>query len=516
MDTVELSAAHRDAVNRRRRVIDQEDANMPVDALGIDIDQWLAHRFDLIDRGAPVDAIFWDIGFAEDTYAIYNNSKLLPPLHHPGIDRWREQGIDWVAELVKASHRRGIEAFWSHRICPVDFSAARPHNEPDIPNPLKQAHPDWINACWWPHGLWNLASHSLREHKIMYFRELFELYDLDGLQIDFARHTPCLPPGHEWENREHATDFLRQVRLLLQEIGQRKNKPLLLAVRVAENVDGNHRDGFEVERWAAENLVDIFVLGGRTTNVDIAGFRRITAGKIIKIYPCFDGHHTDDGYYFPPVEHFRGVFSNWSIQGADGIGIFNWTCAREEEYDRLKLSEDMKSPTQREALFEMADLSALAGKTRRYAVERRGGYPWAQNYLYRNDDKPLPQQIVADETVSLPVIIHIPNAVRAELTLILWQISPAELAGIEVNGHRVEIETVDPHWRDGQIYCDRPQPTAGAWRCYPVTVYDLLKVTAAVPPAALLTGNNTITVSFKQPKMSTATLEKAEITLFMF
>lgn len=482
---------------------------MPLEALGIDINAWLAHRFDLIDQGAPVDAIFWDIGFDEDTSAIYNHSKLLPSLPHPGIDRWRRQDIDWVARLVESSHQRGIKAFWSHRIGPVD----QQHLGADpVANPLKLAHPDWVIPCWWPQGLWNLANPGLREHKLRYFKELFELYDLDGLQIDFARHTPCLPPGNEWENRDHVTEFLRRTRQLLQEIERQKKKPLLLAVRVAENIPGNHLDGFEVERWAEENLIDIFVLGGRTTQVDLEGFRKITAGKNIKLCPCFDGHHTDDGYFHPPIEHFRGVFSNWFCQGADGICIFNWTCAREEIYDRLQLPGEMKNSVQREMSFELADPIALAGKKRSYAVERRGGYPWAQNYLYRNNDKPLPLEILA-ATETLPLAIDAPEATDAELTLIMWQVKVDDVEYIAVNGCKIVIETVDSHWRDAQIYCDHPQPNAGNWHVYPVTDYDLLKITGWIPPAALINGKNTITVKFQLPLTPGATWEKAEITI---
>ena len=68
----------------------------------------------------------------------------------------------------------------------------------------------------------------------------------------------------------------------------------------------------------------MFVLGCRSFEVDVAGFRRTTQGKNIKLYPSLDDGHASDGYCNPPVEVLRGVLSNWNRQGADGVQTFNW------------------------------------------------------------------------------------------------------------------------------------------------------------------------------------------------
>lgn len=44
----QLTAVHIEALNRPRRIINQEDTNEPVQALGKDINKWLEHRFDLM------------------------------------------------------------------------------------------------------------------------------------------------------------------------------------------------------------------------------------------------------------------------------------------------------------------------------------------------------------------------------------------------------------------------------------------------------------------------------------
>ena len=68
--------------------------------------------------------------------------------------------------------------------------------------------------------MWNLAAEGLREYQVAILRELMTRYDLDGVQIDFSRHVPCLPAGRQWELREHVTGFMRMVRgMLLRDNG---------------------------------------------------------------------------------------------------------------------------------------------------------------------------------------------------------------------------------------------------------------------------------------------------------
>ena len=115
-----------------------------------------------------------------------------------------------------------------------------PHGHPSSVNPVKQAHPDWLLRCWWWQGLWNLASPAFRRHKIAVLRELAEQYEWDGFEIDFARHTPFLPPGRQWELRGHATAFVRGVREMLLVVAAARpgGAPILLAAKVPEDLAG--------------------------------------------------------------------------------------------------------------------------------------------------------------------------------------------------------------------------------------------------------------------------------------
>ena len=218
-------------------------------------------------------------------------------------------------------------------------------------------------------------------------REVAEDYDFDGIEIDFARGCPVLPGGRQWESREALTDFMRSVRSMLLEVEEKRGRPFLLAARVPENLEGCHFDGIDVETWARERLVDIFVLGSKSFDVDIPAFRRITSGTDIKLYPSIDEQHASDGYRHPPIEVFRGVLANWWSQGADGVQTFNWHYARRELAERFSCAVSPERPdrfgpntkpgptwvTQRQVYRELVSPQAIEQKDKTFVVQRRGG-----------------------------------------------------------------------------------------------------------------------------------------------
>jgi hypothetical protein len=476
---IRVSPEHQAAASRRRRIMDQCDAMDVLLLLTADLPAWLRFAFNHADTpGSQIDAICWDVGMAEDTYSIYD-STILPRLDLPPLQRYRDRGLDWVGELVTGCHQRGLDAFWNARISEVDmpqpWTDRCGHTDERRRNPLKAAHPDWVLPCWWWLGLWNLASPALREHKVRVLRELVTLYDFDGIQLDFARHTPCLPLGRQWRLRHHATAFVRQVREMLLAVACAKGRPILLAARVPENLPGCRQDGLDVVCWAQEKLLDILVLGSRTTTVDIEGFRQATAGSGVRLCPTFDRHHTTDGYYDAPIEYLRGVYANWWRQGADSVATFNWPCASAEVHAQLALPVWVNPGQYTTAIREIGSYDTLRGKEMVFTVERRGGYPWSDGYHNRNDDRPLPC-LLANHGVpaTLPLPIHEDLAAESAsvggitLRLVLWSAFLTDEIEVRLNGHRLECSLRDPEWKDAQITSDKPQCTAGARLAYVV------------------------------------------------
>ena len=76
----------------------------------------------------------------------------------------------------------------------------------------------------------------MRDYKVRILREVAENYDYDGIEVDFARVPINFPPGHQWENGEHMTEFMRAVRSMTLEVEEKRGRPYLLAARIPENI----------------------------------------------------------------------------------------------------------------------------------------------------------------------------------------------------------------------------------------------------------------------------------------
>ena len=175
---VSLSSEHHDAVNRRRRIVVQYDA---WSQLGLNFQQWLDYRFNYIDEpGSQIDSVWWDLTALG--YATYP-SKVLEQIPQAGLDKWREQGIDWVERLVAETKKRKLECFWSHRISEVEMNEeGTGAGWKGKPHPIKHANPDWVIKTWWKQGLWNLAVPGVRALKlrILVDRASLEVFVNDG------------------------------------------------------------------------------------------------------------------------------------------------------------------------------------------------------------------------------------------------------------------------------------------------------------------------------------------------
>lgn len=419
-----LTLEHIEAANRQRRIIFQDDvlATRAFRTGEVSPERWqkiVAFYMSRLD-GAPnqIDSVWHEWG--EGNTAVWP-SEVLPQTDNV-FPEWWEAGIDPVKALLEECRKRGREVFFSYRINGSDNDELfdPPHDFKD-PVPLKAEHPEWLIRKWHPY--WNFAVQGVRDLKLAVLREVAETYDYDGISIDFARVPILFPDGRQWEHHTLLTQFMREVRLALVEIGARRGKPILLAARIPEDLPGCHFDGIDVETWVREALVDTLVVGARTANADVESFHNLTASTHISVYPSWDDHHSSDGYRHPSLEVWRGVCANWWRQNPDGVHTFNLMSPSPETHRSLDIE---LAPRHRGGPADEIDLGAawklqchvfneigspqtLEGLDKIFYIERRGGghgedfVPNADNwytprhaYFQTNMRAPLPARLLDD------------------------------------------------------------------------------------------------------------------------
>ena len=536
-----LSPKHVAAIERERRVVVNFDVFPSMMHLpSINVEHMKAALFEFIDDPRTrIDSVWWN--FTEGNEA-YWPSRILPFIDAPPFGEWQETGFDPVQTLLDETRRRGLETFFTYRINGSDNDVSG-----RVPRlAMKEEHPDWLIHTWNKtigdatgqrlNGYWNFAVQGVRDYKLSILEEIAGQYDYDGMEIDFARVSPVLPPGRQWENRDALTDFMRSVRSMLLRVGERRGRPYLLAARVPENLVGCHMDGLDVETWAREELVDIFTLGCRSFDVDIAAFRRTTEGTHIKLYPVLDDHHSTDGYRFPPIEVFRGVMASWLHQGADGLQTFNFAYARSETLEKYGMRDTWTGwQTHLRFYRELADLDAMSQKSKVFVTQRRGGghgpfvvpnpEDWSTpRWMYFNTNMlaPLPAELDPDRRADTLLQVYVgeqaPPDAEVSVRLLLSDDSAANLPESE-RLKRVLVATIGHP--DSRL--ENVPPAIGIERHVEVRLNNALLETSSVDdgwlvfearPVQLATGDNLVGIKLTEMEPGArgrVTIEKLEI-----
>lgn len=376
-----LSAEHIAAVNRPRRIVvnHQCDGLLCAVNAGLKIEEIMEYEFAFADEGgSQIDAEWWSLDntFPMKTRPLIDETSPSVPSYVSKdrvrvFQQWADSGINIARVYLEETKKRGLECFYTYRLNEGPFSE---HQE------LAEAHPDWVIKGEWDQPLWNFGVPGARAYKARLLRELAEDYDFDGIEIDFARGTILTPPGHQWENRDAVTQFMRHVRTATLAVERKRGRAFLLAARVPDNLIGCHFDGLDIETWVHENLVDMLVLGVRSYELDIEGFRHLIGDKPIKLLATLDDHHCTDGYSWPPIEVWRGVCANWWQQGIDAIQTFNWGVAPPEVAAKFSLrvhgaywDGSPQIPVYQQAYHELGSPETLKHKDKTFVVQRRGG-----------------------------------------------------------------------------------------------------------------------------------------------
>ena len=193
---------------------------------------------------------------------------------------------------------------------------------------------------------------EVRERTASVIIELFERFDVDGVELDFMRHPTFFRPDEAYANRYLMTDLVAHVHRRMEQISGARGRPLKLAVRVPPTLSDAARVGLDVARWISAGLVDIVVAGMGMVpfQMRLEEFVEAAAGTDCLVYGCIEGARpaVDD-------EVLRALAYRFWSAGADGIYLYNLFT--------------MGPQWNRRMMNELADPATLRWLDKRYEID---------------------------------------------------------------------------------------------------------------------------------------------------
>ena len=332
------------AANRPRRIIFNNDGNEPVYYCNAATAEELLRSRTAALVGTQVDSIFyctWSSGFGLFTHhtragqLFTTREEMFAPNR---TQEFFEKGIDPLRVMVDFGRKHGIEVFWSMRMNDThDASTAAYGPVMFRADKLKQEHPEYLIGTKEKRpkvGKWsavNYAVPEVRDLAFKYCEEVCANYDVDGIELDFFRHAfffkssgsnqPCTS-----EELAQMTDLIRRIHTMAEDLGRKRKRPILLAMRVPDSIEYCKHIGLDLERWLADGLLDLMIVGGYV-NLNPPE-TSVALGKKygVKVYTSLDESRVRDvsaREARSSIEAYRARAARAWSAGVDGIYVFN-------------------------------------------------------------------------------------------------------------------------------------------------------------------------------------------------
>ncbi|MBN1341598.1 MAG: family 10 glycosylhydrolase [Phycisphaerae bacterium] len=351
MDLASLKEARKKARHRRRRIIMNNDGNdlnkaKPEEPKTPEL--FLSARTTPL-LGSQVDSIFYCSG----VFNLYSHRSEESELLTSSQERPRynvdliKLGTDSVATMVDFGHKHGIEIFWSMRMNDTHDSG-----RPELLCKWKRDHPEYlvgVKTKKYPYGCnrWSSVDYgvpAVREKVFRILQDVCTRYDVDGIEMDFFRHPvlfKCQMTGGPvtQDQRDEMTALVRRVRRMTEEVGARRGRPVLVAVRIPDSVRYCKALGIDLVRWLEEDLIDIVTGGGYFKLEPWEDLVALGKKYDVPVYACLVTRRIappdkyKDGGYMRKV--FRGEAMMAWRAGVDGIYLFNQFNPRSELFREL-------------------------------------------------------------------------------------------------------------------------------------------------------------------------------------
>jgi len=273
-----------------------------------------------------------------------------------------ERGEDPFGMFLQYLKESGKEVFITYRMNDVHNA-----NESDHwgASEFKKNHPDLIvdaeavqdNRAEWMSYCLDYSEQEVQDYILSSIRDIASKYDIDGFQLDwmrFPRHLSGNSFDEVWDKRHALTQFTSKVRTMLDEIGNQRDKKILLSARVPTWLEGCRRLGIDLTEW--KKLLDFVTVAPFLScdyRINFDRFHTVLQG--IPVYAGTDMNHSGRCH---TIESYRAWALSMYDQGADGLNLFNFPCwteyLAEQPYDWVADLDD-PSKIKKTALYTLVN-----------------------------------------------------------------------------------------------------------------------------------------------------------------
>lgn len=247
------------------------------------------------------------------------------------LESFYARDVDPYATILDEAKKRGLEAL-------VSFRMNDNHNLDFERTQFWLDHPECRLS-----GALDFTYDEVREYTFRLIEELVQRYDCDGIELDFNRWPtffsgiPCKNGGTYDERIRLMNALVERIRQLLDEEGRKRDRRLVLGVRVPSDY-GNAPTTYDISlrascdpvAWAATGWIDFLTVSEflhERYALPIREWRQLITG--IPIYggiECTDGKGRE---YVMTADKYRRAASRRWAEGADGIYLFNFHTCRD-------------------------------------------------------------------------------------------------------------------------------------------------------------------------------------------
>ena len=320
-------------------------------------------------------------------------------------------GNDIIQTSIDQAHTRGMDVFLSYRLNDLHHldQATNPTSTRNgelaqfyVDNPQYQlgAGPGQPTSAH--RRAHNWAIQEVRDYKFALIEELAQMYNIDGLELDFMRHTSYFRQDQTTgpQRSQIMNGFIGDVRGVLDQTAG-VNEHRWLSVRIPSQVEAHDAMGIDMNSLTGlgVDMVTITEFAQYSQQSDIVAIRQALGPDVGLYVEMFDNTSVtrapdNSRWQFrktTPQQMITGAHLAYS-RGADGVAMFNMPYYRENVNPVLNQDGPSMEPPF-STIGNLVDRVWLANQSQHYFI----GSVWNDPYT---NDRVLPEDVSVGETVT--------------------------------------------------------------------------------------------------------------------